>query len=142
MAKKFEITGLKEIDEVLKGLPEKMTKQVLTGAYRKAAKPLLEEMQRLVPQYEGDLQDSLGMVAARTKDLEKAAVYVGPRNRPANKYVGWRSHFAEFGTINHPAQPFIRPAFDAKISEVKDSIKLDVAEVLLRTMKRTIKKAR
>lgn len=142
MAKKFEITGLKEIDEVLKSLPEKLTKQVLTGAYRKASKPLLEEMQRLVPQYEGDLQDSLGMVNAKTKDLEKAAVYVGPRNRPAQTYVGWRAHFAEFGTVNHPAQPFIRPAFDNKIGQVKDQIKLDVAEVLLRTMKRTIKKAK
>jgi HK97 gp10 family phage protein len=139
MAKKaVELLGAKEIDEVLRNLPAKMSKAVLQKANREAAQPLLEEMQRLVPQEEGDLYDSLGSVAMKAS--KEVALLVGPRNKPRNKYVGWRGHFLEFGTSHHSAQPYIRPAFDRKIGEVRQLMKIKLAEVLTKYIKRTVKK--
>ncbi len=39
---------------------------------------------------------------------------------------GWYAHFVEFGTVNQPAQGFIRKAYDHTKSEVENSISKSV----------------
>jgi HK97 gp10 family phage protein len=139
MAKKaVEILGAKELDEVLRNLPAKMNKSLLQKANKEASLPLLEEMQRLVPQHEGDLYDSLGTAAIRAS--KEVALLVGPRNKPRSKYVGWRGHFLEFGTSHHPPQPYVRPAFDSKIGQVRHLMKTALAKIVTEYIRRRVKK--
>lgn len=51
-----------------------------------------------------------------------AEIHVGPR-KGRNAQVG---AFQEFGTVNHPAQPFMRPAFDAQKQTALDIITRDL----------------
>jgi HK97 gp10 family phage protein len=131
------ITGFEEIDQVLANLPAQLSKSVLQGTFKEAAKPLLEEAKRLVPVHEGDLQDSLGIVSGKKSGVEDVAVYVGPRY---NKRHGFIGAFIEYGTSKKAAHPFMRPAYDKTIGPVKEIIKTALAKVLLRYMRRTIKK--
>ncbi|MBB3034054.1 HK97-gp10 family putative phage morphogenesis protein [Alteriqipengyuania lutimaris] len=84
------------------------------AALEEAAEPVLARMQQLVPVRSGELRDSLSIVLAD----DGLSVSIGPVGGAA-----WRAHFVELGTVNMPAEPFIRPAFDGE----KDNMKAVIA---------------
>lgn len=128
--------GAREMEQVLKQLPEHISRQVVIGALRDAAKPILEEAQRLAPVG----QESKGRV--RLRRTKKGKVTVSNYGKlklslkiitlPAAKLehsagvavsVGkafW-GMFIEFGTRHitdgKGKKPFMRPAFEAKKME-------------------------
>lgn len=141
--------GFEDIDKVLAALPGKLGPQVLTKTLRKAAKPLVDEAKLKVPKASGELAKSIGVVAAKESG-NYTGVHVGPRR---GNYGGHHAHLVEYGTaarkldkpalvkiggktvaITHtgtmPAQPFMRPAFDAKIGQVQDEVKIGLYNLL------------
>lgn len=54
----------------------------------------------------------------------------------------WRFHFVELGTSKDPARPFVRPAFDALVSQMTETIKAELAKDIERTVKHRKKQAR
>lgn len=137
MSFKTSLTGYQEIDQVLANLPSQLSRQVMQASFKDGAKPLLEEAKRLVPVHEGDLLDSLGIVSGKKEGVEDVAVYVGPRY---DKRHGFLGAFIEYGTSKKAARPFMRPAYDKTILDVKEYIRQSLGKVLLRYMRRTIKK--
>jgi len=123
------VLGMDEILKKLKKLPERVQKNVLTGAIRASAKPIFEEAKRLAPVHSGSLKNSIDVVKRKSKDKNIIIYSVVPRSskRKTKRFTlkdgtkwkisgevgsGWYAHFLEFGTSKMSAHPFMRPAFE------------------------------
>ena len=126
---KVRLHGAREMEAVLKQLPDYIAKRVVVGALRQAAVPILEEAQRLAPVG----QESKGRVRLRRSKSGKVSISnygklklnLGIVNVPDKKTQysatvavsvrkAFWGMFVEFGTRFMSARPFMRPAFDAK----------------------------
>lgn len=132
MAERLHIAGAKEMEQLLRQLPQQLARQTLTAALREAAQPVLEEARRLAPvgteskgrvrlrrskkgkvsiSHYGKLKPSLRIAtvpASRTPHSATVVVTVGK--------AFW-GMFLEFGTRHMKKQPFLRPAFEARQRE-------------------------
>ncbi len=122
---KLSFTGLKEIDEILRGLPNEVNHRIMGAAHADAAKPLIEVAQSKIKNKTGNLKKSIGPEKISIqKSNSIGAVVVGPRRRRG--YRGFHGHLVEYGhrkggwnkKRNVPDYPFMQPAFD----QTKDKI--------------------
>jgi HK97 gp10 family phage protein len=108
----------------------------LRPALLKGAHDIAEAMELLVPQDDGDLLGSIAVTGPNdttppyaagggsvTMKPNQAAVTVG------NTDVR-HGHLQEFGTVNHEAQPFMRPAFRLKRAKVMRRIATAVRKAI------------
>lgn len=137
----IRVTGFAELQKVLDTLPAKIEANILRGALRAGAKPILEAARQSAPigepsdsakrkyrVYAGALRDSLrisGRIDKRNGNIT-AKVVAGGKVRKTGADVFY-AHFSEFGTRPHslskkgeadhpgtPARPFMRPAIDSQ----------------------------
>lgn len=128
---KVEIKGARELDELLKQLPDRVAKQVLAGALMSGGQVIRAEIQRRAPVRhdagakkigkgaKGRLPGFLRASIARRRIRRGSAaltIGVGPLRS------AFYAMFQEFGTRHQPARPFMRPAFDAKAGEALQKI--------------------
>lgn len=131
-----KVEGLKELDEALKDLPQATGKNVMRRAAEKALAPVIAAAKTFVPVDHGDLKRSLKVSRKlskrqaalmrqeyRTEGKAAVSVFAGPSALP-------HAHLIEFGTKPRyqkstgkfvgqvAAQPFMRPAWDAKQNDV------------------------
>ncbi|MFK5937723.1 MAG: HK97 gp10 family phage protein [Sulfurimonas sp.] len=105
-----KIYGVEEILRKLNKLPEKVMKNVVVGAIRASAKPIIEEAKRLVPVRTGRLKKSIGVVKRKSKDKDIVIFSISPRK---TKHLnGWYGRFIEDGTSKMAPHPFFRPAYE------------------------------
>ncbi len=102
--------GIDEILRKLKRLPERVQKNVVVGAVRASAKPIIKEARLLVPVRTGTLKKSIGIKKRRSKEKNIISFSVAP----LSKKGGFYGKFVEFGTKKMSAHPFLRPAFEKK----------------------------
>jgi HK97 gp10 family phage protein len=152
MSVKISVSGVKEIDRVLKGLPRQLQDRVLAAAHRDAAKPLVNAMKAGAPKGSGTIAKNIG-----TSKVPKRSAAVLGETDVGPKKRGYVARFVERGTkarvlkgkgkyprgtgrgkIN--AKPFLEPAFNATKEAVINGISESVGKKLLSFMKRTIKK--
>jgi HK97 gp10 family phage protein len=126
----------KKLLESLKQFPINIQKNVITGAVRAGAKPILTAAKANVPVDTGNLKKSLGTTKRKTEDKNIVRFSISPR-RGGNS-DGFYGHMIEFGTSKMVAQPFLRPAFENQDNE---SIKA-VSEYLAKRIDKEIEKAR
>lgn len=157
----LSVTGVEEIDKVLKGLPLQLSDRVLQQAHAAAAKPLVDRAKMTAPEGPtGNLVDSIGVVKGsfnQVKSLQRdvGQVTVGPRR---GKYKGNAAHLVEYGTKGRytkgkgkrigyknayrgvmPKKPFMEPSFVQTKSEVESRINVEIGRKLYSFMKRTLK---
>lgn len=147
-----KLTGFKEVDAVLKGLPLALTDKVFQVAHTKALAPLVEQEKRLAPVgLTGNLVESIGVVKAVASSLGSrglGAVSAGPRRR--SPYKGFAGHLVEYGTRTRhnrkganrgrmPAKPFAEPAWQSTKGEVESKVNDEIGKEVVRFMKRTLK---
>ena len=157
MAETIKVHGLPELSQTLMKLPAELEKRVIMGALRAAAQTIRKEAIVRAPVLQ--IPDPRRRAGTLKKNISvrrvkgKTAVYVGVfgasrkkiaafkaagggkgANNPDDPYY-WR--WVEFGAPGRrlPAQPFLRPAFEAKKYEA-----LRMFEVYMR--KRLAKEAR
>lgn len=125
--------SLKDVLAGLDSLPIKIQTNLVRGALRAAAKPILEAAREAVPVKSGALRASIRVTTGvdRRTGTIKASIKAGGKSKLGNAYY---AHMVEFGTkrhlikgpvmiggrlflnINHPGaqqSPFMRPAFDS-----------------------------
>lgn len=73
--------------------------------------------------------------AIRDYDGARVQAYVGPR------VAAFHGIFQEFGTVNHPPQPFLRPAFDSDKDALLQRLKVDIADEINKAVARAQRKA-
>lgn len=108
-----KISGVEELSRKLDRIAASVDGRKQGEALREAAEPILARMQQLVPVRTGRLRESLAIVMGE----DGLTVNIGPAGGAA-----WRAHFVELGTVNMPAVPFIRSAFDAEKDRVPKKV--------------------
>jgi HK97 gp10 family phage protein len=146
---RMRFTGVKEIDQVLKGLPQQLNHKILQQAHTSAAKVLVDTAKLSAPEGPtGNTIDSIGVVKTTfAKATELGLIDVGPRR---GRYKGNAAHLIEYGTRKRslknganrgtmPARPFMEPSWNRTKDTVVNSIDRFLGATLYRFMKRTIK---
>lgn len=126
----IKIEGLEQLVKNLRQLPKELQGKPLQQAVGRASRVVRDEAKKRAPQGSyanrsenapepGRLHENI--VSAKRKsqggaDMEYL-VMVRTRGKKDSRKNAWYWHFLEFGTSKQPAQPFLRPAFEAKKSE-------------------------
>lgn len=155
---RLTLTGVDDIDKVLRGLPLQLNDRILQQAHTAAAKVLVLREKLTAPEGPtGNLVDSIGVQKASASSLSSrglGAIVVGPRR---GKFKGHHAHLIEYGTKPRrlkgdgkygkytyrgvmPAKPFAGPAFESTKGQVQAAIAGQLAVKLNAFMRRTIKK--
>lgn len=126
------VVGAKEIENLLKRLPERVAKNVTTGALRAGAAVIARQARANVrnsPSIDSGLlvrnitsrarkRSKKGSAVVSVGVARKTAMVVRKGREKAVKVSPARyAHLVEFGTEHSPAEPFLRPALDEKGDE-------------------------
>lgn len=143
MSVKVKITGLRQIERALADLPKATAKNVVRRVLKTRAQPIADRAAQLAPLDDGALRDSIAVStklskAQRGKHKKRTPgtveVFVGAGPHP-------QAHLQEFGTVHHPPQPFMRPAWDSGKEKVLEGIKGDLWAEIEKAVGRLAKKA-
>ena len=110
------LEGAAELDRALSKLADRAQGELLEEAAQAGAEVIREEAARLAPRDTGLLAQE---VADQPKRLQigRAQIDVGPSKK------AWYGRLLEHGTSKMAAQPFLRPAFEAKKDEAVEAMK-------------------
>lgn len=122
----LSLDGEKKLRRKLERLPAKVQTVIERKGLRAASSPMVKEMKRRVPVDEKVLKRSIGRRFRTRRGVPM--VIIGPRRNRRTvittedgaTVVRWPTkyaHLIEFGTRHSPAQPFMRPAFEATKSQ-------------------------
>ncbi len=142
----IKVEGLSELKDALDELPKATSTNVLRRALLKAGKPIEEMAKSLAPRRTGRLAEiSISLTpaspskmtrrgkAAYTKESKvEVLVEAGPEPQAITQ---------EFGTANHPAQPFMRPAWSSNKMRALGILKDELWTEIDKAAKRLAKKA-
>ncbi|ELY3999432.1 HK97 gp10 family phage protein [Cronobacter sakazakii] len=138
----LDFSGLDEIARDLETLSRAENNKVLRDATRAGAEVLREEVIQRAPERSGKLKKNVVILTqkSRRRGEISSGVHIRGRNMrtgnsdnsmkasdPRNAFY-WR--FVELGTVNMPAHPFVRPAFDTRQEQA--------AQVAMERMNRAI----
>lgn len=137
----MKVEGLAALEAKLTELGAELGQKVLAAAARRAMRPVLEEAQRLAPKDTGALRDAIKLSSGKPNGGETVAVAGLRIGRSKGAKDGGlpaaaRWHFAEFGTAQRAATPFLRPALDSQASRVVEELKTELAKGIKRALAR------
>lgn len=141
MVDRIRVEGLKELNEALQEFSKATERNIVRRALLKAGEPIMHAAASRAPRLRGSLQASVTegtKLSRRQKALNRQVsgveVFVGP-----GALV--QAITQEFGTVNHPPQPFMRPAWDENSRRALDVFKLAMTVEIDKAAKRAAKKA-
>lgn len=145
--------GLRELQRALAELPKATAKNVLRRVAKGALQPLADDAKGKAPRDRGDLAESIKVSSGRTRRAKAKAKLAGNRASPKTSVqmsagpsggggVLQYAAFEEFGTANHPAQPYMRPAWDAGAEGALDHIKSELGAEIEKAARRLARKAK
>ena len=115
--------GSQALEARLLAIPDEVLEE-LRPALLKGAHDIADAMESLVPEDDGDLLGSIAVTGPNETTPPYAAGGGSVTMRPNQAAVTVgntdvrHGHLQEFGTVNHDAQPFMRPAFRLKRTKV------------------------
>jgi HK97 gp10 family phage protein len=131
---------VKEIDRALKELEPKIQRKVLRQAMRSGMKLVYQEAVQRVPILSGLLKRNIKLRATkRSRNRQGLLVQIksDPGFTKTSKAgnVAWYPAAVEFGHGTVPPSPFMRPAYDIKGPEARDTTMHELLEGSLREAK-------
>lgn len=144
----IELKGFKEIDSILKGLPEKLQKKSLTKAMNKAAKVVVDAAKRKVPIWPhphkyrgvsyppGFLRKNIAWgIGKKRKGIYTITRIVGIKKPKGKGYYPYYARMVELGhksrSGRHVApQPFMLPALKQNTQKVINTIRVELLNQL------------
>lgn len=144
---RVDFKGGRELEAALRDLGKKATaKNVARRALRKAAEPIREEWEQLVPEDQGDLKRSIKTGGAirqfqsRANRGDVVTEFVGI-DESQDRRLHIYAEVIEFGNESHPAQPAGRPAWEGKKQEAFDRLADDLRVEIDKAAARAARKA-
>src|SRR5262245_9090273 len=140
---KFEMRGVKEMEQMLKDLGPAIANRLGGRAVRAGARPIIKDAKARVPRRTGELKRSIVAQKERARGGAYAAtqtVLIGFK-KPASS----RAHLVEFGAParNISAQPFMRPALDSQhAAALKEMIEVLAKGILREEFRKAVADAR
>jgi HK97 gp10 family phage protein len=123
---KVRFEGGQQLAKALADLPKSTSGKIRREALRLAADPVKERAESIAARAPGapDMADNIVVSNGRSKGVE-VSVVVGPnKNARTDDTRGLsfdvQAWFVENGTVDTPAQPFMRPAFSVAIGHLSD----------------------
>lgn len=137
----FSVSGLREIDQALSTLPEKLQRNVMRAALRAGAKQIAQQAKQDAPRKTGKLAESVRVSSRIRYGMPEASIKAGGKVKGKNV---WYAVMVEKGTVPHEiavkkgtmslfingkpagksvqhpgfaARPFMRPAMNAKAKD-------------------------
>lgn len=143
---KVKVEGLRELDRALAELPNRTGKAVLRRTLKRAAQPMADMAESLAPVRTDELQRSVSVSTKLARRQAKMHRRMFRNDRAsAEMFVGAgvlpQAHLQEFGSAEHGAQPFMRPAWDAEKRPTLDRIKDMLAEEIRKAAERAERRA-
>lgn len=141
MAEIVKFTGGKELEAVLQELPKATGRNALNRGLTRVAEPVRQKWEADAPRRTGALAESVVVGKQLTRrqksDAKKDGTYF------AEVHVG-TSHRAgipqEYGTVDHPAQPSGRPAWESEKGQALENMGKFLWEEIEKTATRRAKK--
>lgn len=143
----FKLEGLEEVYQGLGELTRATERNVGRRSLMKAAEPTADLAARLAPTERGILSFSISISTKLTsrhrgEKEDEIEVYIGPAGGQGALY--YASH-VEFGTVDAPAQPYMRPAWESTKSQVLgliiSSLKFEVERAAARARRKSARLA-
>lgn len=145
----FKVEGLREIDQALGQLGKATGRNVMRRVAVARLEPMAEEARKTAAgmAWSGDLADSIAVstrLAGYARRLNRrskseAEAHMGPAGRGGKAPP--QGTLQEFGTVNHPPQPFMRPAWDSGKEALLDGITEDLWTEIEKAAQRQARKA-
>lgn len=111
-----QLTGMRELERELFKLKGSTAKSNTRKAMKDAFEPMARDVRMHAPVLSGELKEGVNITSrvrpAQRKDSD-VEMYMGPGRDP-------QAITQEFGTYFHPAQPFMRPAWESGKMELLD----------------------
>ena len=129
MKMEIEIVGLRELEDKLSNLDEKL-KRALEEALEEIAEKIRDDAKDLAPVDTGSLRKSIRV--EKEGDLQVSVIaggggVINPRTGREVDYAG----YVEFGTSKMSPQPYMQPALEKNRDEILRIVKEKVLEVLI-----------
>jgi len=136
----FHFIGFERSDPLPRLMRRYMTlkqrETALVKAMRDAAEKMKEKMGKLAPRRTGELSRSYasaklkkapnGVIGIRVGAISGKGVFKGQSFGKA----GWRDHWAELGTRNHPGKPHVQPAIKQHLGQYRAKLRANLAGIL------------
>lgn len=136
----IQLHGHKELDRALRELPKAVGRAALQRALKRAGEPVRAAAEALAPRATGELAESMEIRATLKASQRRGRIKGGP----VEMFIGStdpKAHLLEFGTSKMPAQPFMRPAWDANKDRVLRTLKDEIWRSLATAARRLAKQA-
>jgi HK97 gp10 family phage protein len=117
------LEGAEELTKALRSIGDRATGLTLKKAAEAGATIIAEEAKRLAPRDSGDLAEGIHAEPGRLQQ-GRAQFNIGFGAKQ------WYGQFVELGTEKMAAQPFLRPAFDAKAEEATNAVAAVLRDLL------------
>lgn len=123
-AASFTSSGWREAERKLARMSAGVPQDRQRAALHAGGEIVAAEARRLAPFLTGDLRDSIIVADGRDAriygklNLPEMSVFIGPAGSTEDGDV-YYAKFQEFGWLDHPGSPFMRPAIAAKRPEAE-----------------------
>lgn len=106
---RMEMTGVAELEKLLGDVSPKSANRIMKNTLNDMARDIRKEMRRRAPKDEGTLRKAIKTYSPKQRgNLLKADVWI--THGKNTKYDAYYWHIIEWGSVNHTAQPFIKPS--------------------------------
>ena len=137
----MRVTGLKEANDALMGMKGATARGVVRRVLTAAAEPMAKDMADRAPRGTGYLADHIDTGIR----LSRRQAKVSRKESDVEVYAGAtrvdQAVYQEFGTVDQPAQPFARPAYEAGKRRALEDIKTGLGVEIKKTAERAARKA-
>ncbi len=163
MSMTFKTEGFAELDQVLGTLSKASARAASRRALTDAAEPMAAAARRNAPRDDDQLYENID-ISPRAKGADGRAAFAqalaGGASRSAARaasraasggsfvqvYLGPttkapHAHFQEFGTVHHPPEPYLRPAFDAEAKPTIRRLGVTLADEIGKAAARAARRA-
>ena len=140
------LEGFRELERVLNELPNNTGRNVLRRVAKGALEPMADRARGMAPVERGDLKSSIQVSEKRTRRVTRINRFdrntgiemaMGPVS--GNGVLNYAT-FAEFGTIDTRATPFMRPSWDGGKDNALDYVKANLGSEIEKAAKRLAKR--
>ena len=133
-----KVEGFKDLQKALEVLPKATKRNTVRRVFKKVLGPMYKAAVSMAPKLTGRLAESIVITTKRHRGVKKkneVETYLSTEGAP-------HAHLQEFGTVNMPANPFLRPAWDQHSDPTLDEIKDEMWVEIKKSVDRLERKAR
>ncbi len=120
------------------GMSDSKNKTLLRQGMRKAAKPLLQELKRIVPQKTKQLKKSLAIINGKNVKGKPPTIYIGPRVKKsfaADDKTGFYFYFLEYGFRGIPGLRMLDRTASSKGNFALSNVITEIKKLIDKRMK-------